>query len=213
MALLDTRRLTCSYVVLNNPSMASGEEPQFTPNFVSTLFDLPQTTAVSPGPEGMVISAPGNKAPRIFSFSPMKLQIQNDTPQLVQQTTERVLVHFRKVGFTINPRAYGLNYELDFKVSGADDAETWLARRFATSGLKNLGQSTVALQSMTLKFTSYGKLQTLKLEPRIGETDRLFAYVNMNFDESRLLRGEQLEGEMENWFEKAKSMLAQLLEE
>lgn len=215
MALLEPNLLTCSYVILNKPNLGASEELQFTPQFVATLFDLPQSTRISSTPDGLSIIAPGKHGPRLFSFNPIKIQIQNDDPFSLQQTAGRVISHFRKIGFPVDPTAYGLNYEFEFKIAGADSAVDWLARKFGLPGLPGLAKTSGAranVDSIDIRLENFGELQTLKLQPRAGKKDVFFAYTNLDFKSGKLLQSEHLEGESARCFDEAKLMLARLLE-
>ena len=214
MPLTEPTLLTCAYVLLNKPNLGTSQELQFNPQFVATLFDLPQSTGISSTPEGLVIAAPGKYGPRVFSFNPIKIQIQNDSPYALQQTAGRVFQHFTKIEFPLDPTAHGLNYEIELTLSGDESVADWLARTFVKPGLQGLRETPhtrVLLDSVEVKFENYGQLQLLRLQPRAGKPDKLFAYINLDFKPGRVMHGEHLESESSKWFDESTAILSRLL--
>ncbi len=210
MELADPRLLTCAYIVLNK-AVPTESDPLFPPNFCNTLFDSPQNTLVQSGPFGLEVVSPGKHSLRRFVFHPAKIQIITETAELLMKVAGRVMEQLRRSAFPLEPSAYGLNYEFDFKLSEGGTATAWLAKRFATPGLNDVGQASAKLQTIDLRLDGLENLRGLRFEPRTGSDDRVFVHTNLHYDESRLLQGEQLEHAVDQGFVKSLELVAKLL--
>ena len=210
MALRDPKLLTCAYIVLNK-AIPTEVDPQFTPNFCTTLFDSPQNTIVQPGPFGLEVISPGKHSVRRFVFHPGKIQIVTESAMSLMQVAGRVMEQLRRSSFNLEPSAFGLNYEFDFELPPGEVVPVWLAKRFVEPGLSNLGDGKVRVQTIDLRLENVENLKVLKFEPRVGSDNRLFVYVNMHHDDGRLLQGEQLEHAVDQGFEKSLALVARLL--
>ena len=131
----------------------------------------------------------------------------------MSRTLRRAADYLKEHDFVIQPRAYGLNYEFDFQLSGNMPSAEWLGKRFATSGLRHPESAKATLQSLTLQLTNYENLRLIKIEPRKGDDQRIFVYANLHNDCERLLQSEELELEAERGLEKASSLVESMLED
>jgi len=211
MPLEDAKLLTCAYIILNK-NVPTEEDPDFTQNFLITLFDSPQNTLIQPAPFGLQVLSPGKHSVRRFVFNPAKIQIVTESALGLIQAAGRVFEQLRKQTFTLEPSAYGLNYEFDFKAPEGQTAMSWLGKRFASPGLPGLpATAKVKLMSLDIVLEGVDNLRRFKLEPRTEVADRVFGYANFHFDEKRLLQGEQLEHAVTQGYEKCINLVTSLL--
>lgn len=143
--------------------------------FCRYLFDNPDDTINGMSPEGYTISINHKPFPLVV-INPGKIIFKSGDIDTLSSYIHKVKKEFKKIGFTTNYSAFGINYE--YQLLNLDcNADLWLGKKFLDAKAFNGKEKRCNVISLRFDVND-SELVNISLEPRAGIRNGVFVSIN-----------------------------------